>query len=182
MRLEESPYLKKKKLFLCFHLCQVFIDPWVFSIMKCVGFLLQRLPQLWGRGSRTSVIAVHGPRSCSSQALEHRLNSRDERPQLLGGMRDLPRSGMEPMSPTLADRFFITEPPGKLLEGSPFDEKICVAQAGTDFQRYTYGKKGRTQGGDLPKNRLFCIHFFPSFLIRLAIPQFCGLRSCNSIF
>ena len=30
-------------------------------------------------------------------------------------MWDLPRSGIEPMSPTWADGFFITEPPGKPL-------------------------------------------------------------------
>ena len=82
------------------------------------------------------------------------------------------------MSPTLADSFFTTEPPGKPLEGSPFDEKICVAQAGTKVYAWEEMEEG---GGDLPKNRLFNIHFFPSFLVRLAIPQFCGLRSSNSI-
>ena len=36
-------------------------------------------------------------------------------------MRDLPRSGMEPMSPALASEFFTTEPPEK--------EKVKVAQS-----------------------------------------------------
>ena len=33
--------------------------------------------------------------------------------QLLLGMWDLPKSGVEPMSPVLAGGFFTTEPPGK---------------------------------------------------------------------
>ena len=51
--------------------------------------------------------------SFSSQALEHRLNSCGAWVQLLLGMWDLPRSGIEPVSPSLAGRCFITEPPGK---------------------------------------------------------------------
>ena len=54
------------------------------------------------------VLTHAGFRSCSSQILEYRLNSHG----LLWGMRDLPRSGIEPVSPALAGRFF-TEPPGK---------------------------------------------------------------------
>ena len=44
-------------------------------------------------------------------ALEHELNSRGSRAQLLHGAWDLPRSEMEPVSPASAGRFFITEPP-----------------------------------------------------------------------
>ena len=35
-------------------------------------------------------------------------------------MRDLPRSGIDPVSPELAGRFFTIEPPGKL-----FKKKLC---------------------------------------------------------
>ena len=47
-----------------------------------------------------------------TQAPEHRFNSLGTRAQLFWGMRGLPRSGTEPMSPT-AGRFFTTEPPRK---------------------------------------------------------------------
>ena len=59
-----------------------------------------------------SVVVAHELSSCSTWALEHRLNSLGSWAQLLCSMWDLPRSGPEPMSPGLAGRFFTTEPPG----------------------------------------------------------------------
>ena len=56
---------------------------------------------------------LKGFSSCNSWALEHRLSSCGPRVQLVQGMRDLPRSGIEPMSSALAIEFFTTEPPGK---------------------------------------------------------------------
>ena len=50
---------------------------------------------------RTSVVAAPGLSSCGALA------------SLLRGMRDLPRPGIQPMSPALAGGFFTTEPPGK---------------------------------------------------------------------
>ena len=49
---------------------------------------------------------------------EHRLQTRrlsscGSRAQLLRGMWDLPRPGLEPVSPALAGRFSTTAPPGK---------------------------------------------------------------------
>ena len=44
--------------------------------------------------------------SCGSWALECRLNSCGSPVWLLCHMRDLPRAGIEPVSPALADRFF----------------------------------------------------------------------------
>ena len=46
----------------------------------------------------------------------HRLSSCDSRAQLLRGMWDLPRPGLEPVSPALAGRFSTTAPPGKTLK------------------------------------------------------------------
>ena len=66
-------------------------------------------------------IAVRGPLSiAASLVAEHRLQTRrlsncGSRAQLLRGMWDLPRPGLEPMSPALAGRFSTTAPPGKLL-------------------------------------------------------------------
>ena len=64
-------------------------------------------------------IAVHGSLTiAASLVAEHRLQTRrlsscGSRAQLLRGMWDLPRSGLEPMSPALAGRFSTTAPPGK---------------------------------------------------------------------
>ena len=51
--------------------------------------------------------------SCGSWALELRLSSCGARAWLLRSMWDLPSPRIEPMSPALADGFFIAEPPEK---------------------------------------------------------------------
>ena len=64
-------------------------------------------------------IAVRGPLTIvASLAAEHRLqtlrlSNRGSRAQLLRGMRDPPRPGLEPVSPALAGRPPATAPPGK---------------------------------------------------------------------
>ena len=64
-------------------------------------------------------IAVRGPLTfVASPATEYRLQTRGlcscgSRAQLLRGMWDLPRPGLEPVSPALAGRFSTTAPPGK---------------------------------------------------------------------
>ena len=64
-------------------------------------------------------IAVRGPLTiAASPVAEHRLQTRrlsscGSRAQLLRGMWDLPRPGLEPVSPALAGRFSTTAPPGK---------------------------------------------------------------------
>ena len=66
-------------------------------------------------------IAVRGPLTiAASLVAEHRLQTRrlsscGSRVQLLRGMWDLPRPGLEPVSPALAGRFSTTAPPGKPL-------------------------------------------------------------------
>ena len=66
-------------------------------------------------------IAVRGPLTiAASLVAEHRLQTRrlsncGSRAQLLRGMWDLPRPGLEPVSPALAGRFSTTAPPGKPL-------------------------------------------------------------------
>ena len=56
--------------------------------------------------------------NCGSQALERGLSHCDAQASLLHGMWTLPGSGIEPVSPALAGRFFTTEPPGKPPETS----------------------------------------------------------------
>ena len=64
-------------------------------------------------------IAVRGPLTiAASLVAEHRLQTRrlsscGSRAQSLRGMWDLPRPGLEPMSPALAGRLSTTAPPGK---------------------------------------------------------------------
>ena len=64
-------------------------------------------------------IAVRGPLTITASLVaEHRLQTRrlsdcGSRAQLLRGMWDLPRPGLEPVSPALAGRFSTTAPPGK---------------------------------------------------------------------
>ena len=68
-------------------------------------------------------IAVRGPLTiAASPVAQHtlqtrRLSSCGSRAQLLRGMWDLPRPGLEPVSLALAGRLSTTAPPGKPLDG-----------------------------------------------------------------
>ena len=68
---------------------------------------------------RPLFVAVHGPLTiAASLVAEHRLQTCRLSncglwAYLLRGMGDLPRPGLEPLSPALAGRFSTTAPPGK---------------------------------------------------------------------
>ena len=76
----------------------------------CGGFSCCKTRAL---GMQASVVVARGLSSYGSQALEHRLSSCGAWVQLLCGMWDLPRPGIEPVSPALAGGFLTTVPPGK---------------------------------------------------------------------
>ena len=59
--------------------------------------------RLWS--AQASVVEACGLSSCDSQALEHGLNSCGTQASLLLSMWDLPRPGIKPVSPPLADKF-----------------------------------------------------------------------------
>ena len=65
------------------------------------------------------LIAVRGPLTIAASLVAehrlqtHRLSNCGSRAQLLRGMWDLPRPGLEPVFPALAGRFSTTAPPGK---------------------------------------------------------------------
>ena len=65
------------------------------------------------------LIAVRGPLTTAAPPIAgHRLQTRrlsscGSRAQLLRGMWDFPRPGLEPVSPALAGRLSTTAPPGK---------------------------------------------------------------------
>ena len=72
---------------------------------------------MWQAGA--TLIAVHGPLTiAASLVVGHMLQTRrlsncGSRAQLLRGMWDLPRPGLEPVSPAFAGRLSTTAPPGK---------------------------------------------------------------------
>ena len=98
-----------------FWLCWAFVAAWAFPQLWRVGASLQ----LWclafhhGGFSCCRALGHVGFSSCSSWALEPRLNSWVTQAQLLCSMWGLPGPGMESVSPALAGVFFTTEPPGK---------------------------------------------------------------------
>ena len=78
--------------------------------LQCAGLPLWWLLSLQSMSSRAGRLS-----SCGSQALEHKLSSCGEWAQLLCSRWDLPRSGIEPVSPALPGGFLTTRPPGKSL-------------------------------------------------------------------
>ena len=86
----------------------------------------------WGKQGPL-FIAVHGPLIiAASLVAEHRLQTRrlgscGSRAELLRGMWDLPRPGLEPVSPSLAGRFSTAAPPGKPDPGD-FLKMTCLAR------------------------------------------------------
>ena len=80
-------------------------------------FCARAFPSCGKRGPL--LIAVHGPLTATASPVgEHRLQTRrlsscGSRAQLLRGMWDPPRPGLEPVSPALAGRLSTTAPPGK---------------------------------------------------------------------
>ena len=83
------------------------------------------------------LIAVRGPLTvAASLVAEHRLQTRrlsncGARAQSLRGMWDLPRPGLEPVSPALAGRLSTTAPPGKPrdLFLNWVEYQVCVAES-----------------------------------------------------
>ena len=78
------------------------------SSLRCAGLSLRWFLPLRSMGSRRT-----GFSSCASPAPECKSSSCGTRAQLLCGMWDLPRPGLEPMSPALAGGFLTTVPQGK---------------------------------------------------------------------
>ena len=104
-------------------------------------------------------IAVRGPLTiAASLAVEHRLQTRrlsncGWRAQLLRGMWDPPRPGLEPVSPALAGRVSTTAPPGKL-------ERVAL------FRRCPVMPSGAVLRGhrsQVPREYLPCELCVPSF-------------------
>ena len=120
--------LKSSQVMMCLGLCcllfflkdfLLFIYLFIYFIFGCVGSSV-RARAFRSCGERGPLfIAVRGPLTIAAPPVAgHRLQTRrlsscDSRAQLLRGTWDLPRPGLEPVSPALAGRFSTTEPPGK---------------------------------------------------------------------
>ena len=96
-----------------------FFYKFIYLFLAVLGlrFCARAFPSRSERGPL--FIAVHGPLTiAASPVAENRLQTRrlsscGSRAQLLRGMWDLPRPGLEPVSPALAGRLPTTVPPGK---------------------------------------------------------------------
>ena len=92
---------------------------YLFMAVLCLRFCARAFSSCGKRGPL--FIAVRRPLTiAASLVAEHRLQTRrlgncGSWAQMLRGMWDLPRPGLEPMSPALAGRFSTTAPPGKPL-------------------------------------------------------------------
>ena len=96
-------------------------EPLIITVTPLVAeYRLQAhgLHQLWPRGSvvgvcgpqcaQTYIVVPHSPSSCGLRALECWL--RGTQVQLLHSMWNLPRPGIQPVSPVVAGRFLSTAP------------------------------------------------------------------------
>ena len=79
----------------------------------CLFAVLRLLTEVASLVAKHQALGLLSFSGCSFWGLEHRLNSCDVCVELLRGMQDLPRSGLEPVSPTLAGRLYSTGPPEK---------------------------------------------------------------------
>ena len=105
--------------YLCFSLVSsIFIYLFILAVLG-LHFCARAFSSCGKRGPL--FIAVRGPlTTVASPVAEHRLQTRrlsscGSRAQLLRGIWDPPRPGLEPVSPALAGRFSTTVPPGKPL-------------------------------------------------------------------
>ena len=98
-------------------LCFCFLFLYLFLAVLGLRFCVRAFSSCGKRGPL--FIAVCGPLTIvASLVAEHRLQTRrlsscGSRAQLLRGTWDLPRPGLEPVSPALAGRLSTTVPPGK---------------------------------------------------------------------
>ena len=93
-----------------FRTCFLFLEKINNRIYSCWVFVAASGPSLAVASGGCSLVAVHGLLTAvASPAAKHRLSSCGPWAQLLQGMWDLPRLGIEPVSPVLAGRFLTTE-------------------------------------------------------------------------
>ena len=105
-----------------FNLIYLFIYFYIYFGLCWVFVSVRGLSLVAASGGHSSSRCAGLFTIAASLAGEHRfqtcrLSSCGSRAQLLRGMWDTPRPGLEPVSPALAGRFSTTAPPGKPLHG-----------------------------------------------------------------
>ena len=83
---------------------------WLIAACRLLSALASLVAEHGLRDTAASMVVVCGLRGllCSGAQVQQLWHS-----SLVATIWDLPRSGIEPVSPTLANGFFTTEPPGK---------------------------------------------------------------------
>ena len=121
--------IKWEHTVILFYFIYLFIYKFIYLFLAVLGlrFCARAFSSCGERGPL--FIVVRGPLTiAASLVAEHRLQTRrlsscGSRAQLLRGMWDLPRPGLEPVPPALAGRFSTTAPPGKphtvILKSNP---------------------------------------------------------------
>ena len=95
----------------------IYLFIYLFLVVLGLSFCARASSSCGERGPL--FIAVRGPLTIAASLIAehrlqtHRLSSCGSQAQLLRGMWDLPRPGLEPVSPALAGGFSTTAPPGK---------------------------------------------------------------------
>ena len=115
-----------------------FLIIYLFLAVMGLRFCARALSSCGKRGPL--FIAVRGPLTIAASPVAehrlqtHRLSSCSSRAQLLRGIWDPPRPGLEPVSPALAGRLSTTAPPGK-------PQKVII-------NWYFFNKPSKTDDGD----------------------------------
>ena len=116
----------------------------IYLFYGCVGssFLCEGFSLVAASGghssSRCAGLSLSWPLLLAEHRLQtRRLSSCGSRAQLLRGMWDLPRPGLEPVSPALAGGFSTTAPPGK-----PYAQFLTsITLGGRHYYLYFRGEK-----------------------------------------
>ena len=142
-------------MYVCMYVC-------IYLFMAVLGlrFCARAFSSCGKRGPL--FIAVRGPLTiAASLVAEHRLqscrlSSCGSRAQLLRSMWDLPRPGLEPVSPALAGRLSTTAPPGKPLNGKLLNHKSNM------YHARNFGNQKKKENGIPRKLSLSHISFLLS--------------------
>ena len=97
-------------LFLIFIYLFIFDCVWVFVSVRGLSLVVASGGH---SSSRCACLSLSRPLVAEHKLQTRRLSNRGSRAQLLRGMWDPPRPGLEPVSPAPAGRFSTTVPPGK---------------------------------------------------------------------
>ena len=97
-------------IYVCMYVCMYVWLCWVFVSVRGLSLVVASGGH---SSSRCASLSLSQPLVAEHRLQTRRLSNCGSRAELLRGMWDLPRPGLEPVSPALAGRFSTTAPPGK---------------------------------------------------------------------